>query len=234
MFLSLGHLVEIKIPVQFCRKCRRIFYPELFKYGVFPIHNRFLLTLDFLLDVKNTLVQGSSAIEAIKQKICLLSMCEGLSGQLETNLSNRCKNIETACVAVLALLITPADMDRVTCLICGVCPKIVNSDGNAKDTLTITENMIFDYEDESNIPDLESFKIDLVLELLKRSYFQKVPRKTYNMLKLPLIIAPGLLREQVNNDIKETIVYLSKQQQTWYTSFFEIVSLIFTEKPRIP
>ena len=207
--LSLGHLVEIEIPVKFCSKCRRAFYPEMYTQGIFPLHNRFLLTVDFLLDFKNTLLQGSSCIEAINQKLVLLAMCEGISSQFESNLSNHCKNIEMACIAIISLLITPADMDHVICLICGVCPKIVNSDGNAKDSLRVTDNMKFVYEDKSPIPDLESFKQELLVECLKRSFFQNVPMKTYNMLKLPLIMAPGLLREQVNSDIKGCFVYYS-------------------------
>ena len=67
--------------------------------------------------------------------------------------------------------------------------------------------MKFLYEDKSDIPDLESFKQELLVECLKRSFFQDVPMKTYNMLKLPLIMAPGLLREQVNSDIKGCFVY---------------------------
>ena len=69
--------------------------------------------------------------------------------------------------------------------------------------------MKFLYEDKSDIPDLESFKQELLVECLKRSFFQNVPMKTYNMLKLPLIMAPGLLREQVNSDIKGCFVYYS-------------------------
>ena len=134
----MGHLVQIEIPLKFCRKCRRVFYPEMYKEGIFPVHNRFLLTIDFLLDFKNTLVQGSSCIEAIKQKLILLAMCEGISSQMELNLSNHCKSIEMACIAIISLLITPADMDHVICLVCGICPKIVNSDGNTKGRVQIS------------------------------------------------------------------------------------------------
>ena len=173
------------------------------------MHNRFLITLDFLLDFRNTLVMGTSTIEAIKQKIILLSLCEGISTQFQANLLNHCKDIEMACIGVTSLLITPEDLDLVVCLVCGVCPKVINSDGNAKDCLTITANMIYNYEDQSDPPDLESFKQKLVQECLKRSFFQNEPMKSYQMLKLPLIIAPSLLREQINNDIKESIVNMS-------------------------
>jgi hypothetical protein len=180
----------------------------MYKKGIFPVHNRFLLTIDFLLDFRNTLVVGSSTIETIKQKILLLGLCEDISQHLQTNLVNHCKNIEMACIAVTSLLITPADMDYVMCLVCGNCPKIVNSDGNAKDSLKVSENMQYDYEDNSDPPNLDIFKQELVQESLKRSFYQKVPLKTYKMLKLPLIVAPSLLREQINNDIKESIVFL--------------------------
>ena len=62
--------------------------------------------------------------------------------------------------------------------------------------------MKYDYNDDSCPPNLEDFKQDLVLECLKRSFFQNVPKKDFNMLKLPLIIPPSLLGEQQNNDIK--------------------------------
>ena len=183
-----------------------VFPSELYHHGLFPIHNRFLIAIDFLLDFRNTLLLGTSTIEAIKKKLMLLSLCEGISSHLEVNLINHCKDIEMACIGVTALLITPADLDRVICLICGVVPKIINSDGNAKDSLRITENMVYDYEDQTTPPDLETFKQMLVRECLKKSFFQNQPMKTYQMLKLPLIIAPSLIREQVNNDIKESIV----------------------------
>lgn len=80
------------------------------------MHNRFLLTIDFLLEFKSNLVIGSSTIETIKQKIILLGLCEGISSHLRANLSNHCKNIEMACIAVTSLLITPDDMDQVMCL----------------------------------------------------------------------------------------------------------------------
>ena len=80
----------------------------------------------------------------------------------------------------------------------------------------MTENMVYDYRDTSDPPDLDSFKLELVQESLKRSFFQNVPRKTYQMLKLPLIVAPSLLREQTNNDIKESNVFSSTDNSFFY------------------
>ena len=175
----------------------------MYKKGIFPIHNRFLITIDFLLDFYNTLAAGSGTIDTIKRKLKLLGLCEDISEHVDKNLVNHSLDIEMACIAVTSILITPQAMDEVVCLICGVCPKIVNSDGNAKDTIKRTKNMIYNYEDESDPPSLESFKADLVQTTLKKSFFQNEPAKQINMLKLPLIIAPSLLGQQINNDTKK-------------------------------
>ena len=165
------------------------------------------MSADFLLDFYNTLVTGSSAVEYVKRKIELLGLCEGISDQLQANLQNQSLRIERACIAMLSLIISPGDLDSVTCMHCGICPKVVNSDGNAKDTIKVKDNMEFDYEDTSEPPDLNEFKIEVVMTSLKRSFYQKEPPKTYRMLKLPLIIAPSLLGKQINNDFKESLLF---------------------------
>ena len=68
--------------------------------------------------------------------------------------------------------------------------------------------MVYNYTDTSDPPDLESFKLNLVQECLRRSFYQNEPKKIYNMLKLPLIIAPSVLGKQVNTDIKESIDFI--------------------------
>ena len=65
--------------------------------------------------------------------------------------------------------------------------------------------MSFECNDDSDPPDLDSFKLRLVQECLKRSFFQNEPLKPYKMLKLPLIIAPSLLGKQINTDTKVSI-----------------------------
>ena len=67
--------------------------------------------------------------------------------------------------------------------------------------------MEYDYEDSSEVPDIQSFKEELVEELLKSVFFQHKSDRKYNMLKLPIISAPSLIQKQVNNDFKkETIM----------------------------
>ena len=90
------------------------------------MHNSFLVAVDFLVDFYNSLVSGSSSIDFVRQKIELLCECEGLSEAIEKNIENHSKNISRVCTAIIALLITPEDLDTVTCLLCGACPKVVN------------------------------------------------------------------------------------------------------------
>ena len=67
--------------------------------------------------------------------------------------------------------------------------------------------MEYNYEDSSEVPDLLSFKEDLVEEILKSVFFQHKSDRKYNMLKLPIIAAPSLIKKQVNNDFrKETLM----------------------------
>ena len=163
----------------------------------------------------------------IKNKLSLLGQCEGIAEELQKNLQNHSKRIEKACIALISLLISPQDRDRVICLHCGICPKLVNSDGNAKDTIKVYDNLIFDNNDTSEPPNLDDFKNELVSALLKSAFYQKEPPKEYNMLKLPLIIAPSLIRKQLNNDFKESLrskLLASRKCSAWKDWTFILVA----------
>ena len=100
----------------------------MYNQGFFTIHNKAMISVDFLFDFDNMLGSGSGTIENIKKKILLMGQCEGLpTDDVKTNISNLCKDIEKMCVAILSLLITDLDLDAVSCLICACCPKIINS-----------------------------------------------------------------------------------------------------------
>ena len=67
--------------------------------------------------------------------------------------------------------------------------------------------MIYDYDDSSRIPSLSEFVDEAVEEMLCTALYRHSSHKKYNMLKLPLIMAPCLLREQINNEhLKKTIM----------------------------
>ena len=67
--------------------------------------------------------------------------------------------------------------------------------------------MKFDYDDASDIPDLSVFTDELIEEVLCSALFQHKSEKKFNLLKLPLLMAPKLLRKQMNNEkLKRTIM----------------------------
>ena len=85
--------------------------------------------------------------------------------------------------------------------------------------------MEYNYEDASEVPDLEVFKEDLVEDIFKAVFFQQRSTRKYNMLKLPIISAPSLLRKQVNNDIgkKSLMEKEFKYTEETLATFMEMV-----------
>ena len=110
-------------------------------------------------------------------------------------------------IGVSSILVRDLDMNLVICWICGNCPKSVSTDGNTKDSLKVSKRMVYDYDDTSDIPELLKFTDELIEEVLCSALFQYKSEKTYNMLKLPLLMPSYLLRKQVNNErLKQTIM----------------------------
>ena len=67
--------------------------------------------------------------------------------------------------------------------------------------------MVYNYDDVSEIPDLMDFKERLIEDLLLSVFYQQPLENEYNMLKLPVIITPSILRKQVNNEaMKQSIM----------------------------
>ena len=112
ILLSVGHIRKIEIPVLCCTSCGTANYPDMTSFGVFPLHNRCLISIDYILELKDTLasgmrsysgycqlyyidfyLSGASVIESIKNKISLLSLMHGLD-KMDTNLTNLALSIE--------------------------------------------------------------------------------------------------------------------------------------------
>ena len=61
--------------------------------------------------------------------------------------------------------------------------------------------MVYQFEDKDcNTPDLEDYKFRCAAQLLRSSFFQNECKEIFDMTALPNIIAPALLRKQVNTD----------------------------------
>lgn len=101
--VSLGDIKKVKIPVKHCVKCNLLLYPQLYDVGLIPLHNKFLISFDYLLELSFLLDSGISMIEVIKNKVNLLCQREGLQFKPDHNTSS---TIERFAVAINAVLIT--------------------------------------------------------------------------------------------------------------------------------
>ena len=213
--LTLGHIKEVKIKVKVCEDCKLAVYPDFFKNGLIFAHNKFLLTIEFILDTLDTLKNGGSLIQTLEDKLKLFGKLDGIEKEvIEKDVTNNSVKIEKLVIGIGSILVTSADHDSVTCLLCGNCPKIVCTDGNTKDSIKVAKNMIFDYDDESEIPDLDDFKDDLIEDILSKAMFQHKSDKKYNMLNIPLIMPKCVLRKQINNDKSKRTIMEKKHSFT--------------------
>ena len=181
-------------------------YPDFLQNGLLFLHNKFVLTIEALLDMLNTLKTSGSLIHFIQERLRLLFKLEGMNmDDVET--SNISKNLEKFVIGVASLLVSESDLNSVSCLLCGNCPPIVSTDGNTKDSIKVSHKMIYDYDDMTEIPDFSLFKDELIEELLCSAMFQHKSNKKFNMLKIPVLMPPKLMGRKVNSESsKKTIM----------------------------
>ena len=126
--ISLGAIKKVKIPVKICPLCHCAFYPDLYKNGVIFLHNKVMLSADFLMDLLNVLKAGSGMIETIQLRIRLLGNAAGISTEeISTDITALSIKLEKSAIAFGAIIIDERDLDDVTCYLCGACPKIVST-----------------------------------------------------------------------------------------------------------
>ena len=222
-FITLGHIREITIRIMFCKSCKRAFYPEFYENGLIFLHNKFLVTIEMIMDILNTMKQNGSLIESIRDKLLLLGQLEGLDAEVfQKDITNNSVRLEKLVIGVSSLLVTDEDIDDVICYYCGNCPKIVSTDGNTKDSIKVQTNMVYDYEDTKEILPLAEFIEDLTVEVFCSSFFQMKTEKKFNMLKIPSLIAPCLTGKQVNNESsKKTIMQKQFQYSNQTMQYFQ-------------
>ena len=79
---------------------------------------------------------------------------------------------------------------------------------------------MYDYNSSEEIPDLQDFLDDLILEVLMSAFFQYKSQKKIDMLRLPIIMAKSLKGSKLNNDVsKKTIM---EKEFTYSTDFGEV------------
>jgi hypothetical protein len=103
--ITLGHIREVKVCVKTCKTCRIAIYPDFYQNGILFVHNKFMLTIEAILDILNTLKHNGSLIESIKDKLLLLGQLEGLAADtIQKDLTNNSVKLEKVVIAVSSLL----------------------------------------------------------------------------------------------------------------------------------
>ena len=99
-----------------------------------------------------------------------------------------------------------------------------------QDTVAVTKHMKFKFENvDREVPDLEFFKEQLICQMLRSTFFQNEPKDDLDMLNFPNIIAPKLLKQQINTDCdKKTLFY---QEETFESeNMVELTKLVYKKK----
>ena len=86
--------------------------------------------------------------------------------------------------------------------------------------------MVYKYDEQKPIPDLKTFREELVVDLLMSVFFQHQSDREYDMLHLPPIVAPSMIGMAVNNDIsKKTLMEKEfKYEEDTLVKFQEMIS----------
>ena len=61
--------------------------------------------------------------------------------------------------------------------------------------------MVYNYETEKPIPDLQEFLDEMVVKVLVNVFFQHRSNEEIDMLRLPLIMSKSIRKGMVNNDV---------------------------------
>lgn len=65
VLLSVGHIRKTEIPVLICTNCELANYPDMTAFGVFPLHNKCLLSLDYIIEMRDSLPSGKMSFKLI-------------------------------------------------------------------------------------------------------------------------------------------------------------------------
>ena len=108
--LALGHIKLVKISAKFCPECKIAVYPEFYKNGLIFAHNKFLITIEAILDMMDILKNNGSLIQSIEDKLRLLGKLEGIeAGVIESDIANNSVKLEKITLAIASLLGTSHD-----------------------------------------------------------------------------------------------------------------------------
>lgn len=103
--LALGHMKQVQILVKICTVCKVAVYPDLLQMGLIFAHNKFIITIEAILDMLNTLKIHGSLIHSIQEKLKLLGRLEGItSDAIETDITNNSLKLEKIVISISSIL----------------------------------------------------------------------------------------------------------------------------------
>ena len=90
--------------------------------------------------------------------------------------------------------------------------------------------MIYSFDDDDDeLPSLEAFKTRLACQMLRSAFFQDEIKENFDMTRFPNIIAPLLLKKQVNSD-REKETLFNKQVSYGPETMIGLAKLISKKK----
>ena len=71
--------------------------------------------------------------------------------------------------------------------------------------------MVYNFENSDNeVPSLDEFTSRLAKQMLRSAFFQDEKKENFEMTNIPIIIAPKLLKQQVNSDSDKKTLFHKK------------------------
>ena len=95
-----------------------------------------------------------------------------------------------------------------------------------QDSIRISKNLVFDFEDDSDIPELYDFLDKLVNQVVRSAFFQNEPKDIVNLLKLPLIMPNGLVGKMINTESSKKSIMnnVHHYKSSVFTNFVKMIS----------
>ena len=75
ILITVGHLKRIQLPILHCTNCSTANYPDMVSFGVFPLHNKCLISIDYILEIKDVLVSGECILDAWISPSIMIQKC---------------------------------------------------------------------------------------------------------------------------------------------------------------
>ena len=208
LLVTPGHFCEIKFNTFVCKKCNVVNYPDMTHHGIVPICDTLLVSWSFIVMGRDFMQNGSKLYNHCKQSLRRLCL-ENKECSKKFHLfdfHNYAIKISKCIVSYNSATLIKSETDcdalsQMLCIHCGLCPTILSSDGNAKNSIFLksgSENIVFEENDKSDIMNLQDFLKLCIVNVAGTSIFQHYPKQSINVYKLPPVLSK-VISNQIRN-----------------------------------